>query len=68
MFLFVLLCLGPFFEEDVLLVAEELPLHPNALICRALSNDFTCHMTFVTFVTFDRKKDDYDLISMFRTL
>jgi hypothetical protein len=25
-------------------------------------------MTFVTFVTFDRKKDDYDLISMFRTL
>eukprot|EP00435_Cladocopium_sp_Y103_P056845 s1529_g19.t1 len=29
-------------EEDVLLVAEELPLHPNALICRALSKDFTC--------------------------
>ena len=28
-------------EEDILLVAEELPLHPNAMICRALSRDFS---------------------------
>ena len=28
-------------EEDILLVAEELPLHPNAMICRALGNDFS---------------------------
>ena len=28
-------------EEDILLVAEELPLHPNAMICRALANDFS---------------------------
>lgn len=29
-------------EDDILLVAEELPLHPNGMICRALSADFSC--------------------------
>ncbi|CAK9096042.1 unnamed protein product [Durusdinium trenchii] len=29
-------------EDDILLVAEELPLHPNAMICRALSADYSC--------------------------
>lgn len=29
-------------QDDILLVAEELPLHPNAMICRALSSDYSC--------------------------
>ncbi len=33
-------------EDDILLVAEELPLHPNAMICRALSADFSCSFRF----------------------
>lgn len=28
-------------QDDILLVAEELPLHPNAMICRALSADYS---------------------------
>eukprot|EP00931_Biecheleriopsis_adriatica_P053062 TRINITY_DN30998_c0_g2_i1.p1 TRINITY_DN30998_c0_g2~~TRINITY_DN30998_c0_g2_i1.p1 ORF type:complete len:612 (-),score=137.74 TRINITY_DN30998_c0_g2_i1:81-1886(-) len=29
-------------EEDVILVAEELPLHPNGMICQALGKDGNC--------------------------